>query len=91
MPRAHKTSILEFLREQWAIDRRAEWSIWMIYSNVEMPHQYISSDVDKSFYLSTHGRARILKKLTEDVIEPELYTSVMAIFLLHHGLHMSLT
>ncbi|XP_031105465.1 protein FAM135B-like isoform X2 [Ipomoea triloba] len=64
--RAHKTSILDFLREQWAIDRRAEWSIWMIYSNVEMPHQYISSNVDKSFYLHTRGRARVLKKLTED-------------------------
>ncbi|MCD7455419.1 hypothetical protein HAX54_028070 [Datura stramonium] len=25
----HKTSIMDFLREQWAIDRRAEWSIWM--------------------------------------------------------------
>nr|GMC72134.1 protein FAM135B-like [Ipomoea batatas] len=57
---------MDFLREQWAIDRRAEWSIWMIYSNVEMPHQYISSNVDKSFYLRTRGRARVLKKLTED-------------------------
>lgn len=83
MPRAHKTSILDFLREQWAIDRRAEWSIWMIYSNVEMPHQYISSNVDKSFYLRTRGRARVLKKLTEDVIKSEFYSSIMAIFLLH--------
>lgn len=64
--RAYKTKILEFLREQWSIDRRAEWSIWMVYMKVEMPHQYISSAVDDSSVHSLHGRSPILRRLAEE-------------------------
>ncbi|CAI9112471.1 OLC1v1012925C2 [Oldenlandia corymbosa var. corymbosa] len=64
--RANKSKILEYLRDQWAIDRRAEWSIWMVYSKVEMPHQYISSAVDDSTYHANRGRAPVLRKITED-------------------------
>ncbi|XP_034896961.1 uncharacterized protein [Populus alba] len=53
--RANKITILEFLRDVWTKDRRAEWSIWMVYSKVDMPHQYISSGTDDSFY---HGHRR---------------------------------
>ncbi|CAK7344731.1 unnamed protein product [Dovyalis caffra] len=53
--RANKITILEFLHDVWAKDRRAEWSIWMVYSKVEMPHQYISSGIDDS---SHHGHRR---------------------------------
>ncbi|KAL4588579.1 hypothetical protein LXL04_001471 [Taraxacum kok-saghyz] len=48
--RANKTKVLEHLRNSWAVDRRAEWSIWMVYSKVEMPHQPIRSAVDDSAY-----------------------------------------
>lgn len=64
--RTHKTSIMDFLREQWATDRRAEWSIWMVHSKVEMPHQYISSDIDSSSYHGSRGRAPVLRKISED-------------------------
>ncbi|KAM3246865.1 hypothetical protein P3L10_008632 [Capsicum annuum] len=64
--RTHKTSIMDFLREQWAIDRRAEWSIWMVHSKVEMPHQYINSDIDSSSYHGSRGRAPVLRKISED-------------------------
>ncbi|XP_004504749.1 uncharacterized protein [Cicer arietinum] len=40
--RENKTKILEFLRKSWAIDRRTEWSIWMVYTKVAMPHQYMN-------------------------------------------------
>ncbi|KAG5566317.1 hypothetical protein RHGRI_002051 [Rhododendron griersonianum] len=63
--RANETKILEFLRDAWANDRKAEWSIWMVYSKVDMPHQYISSGVDDS-YRGAHGKAAVLRKLTED-------------------------
>ncbi|KAJ6762149.1 hypothetical protein OIU74_024769 [Salix koriyanagi] len=55
--RANKTKILEFLRDVWIKDRRAEWSIWMVYSKVEMPHHYMSSGSDDS---SHHGHRRVL-------------------------------
>ncbi|KAK6153349.1 hypothetical protein DH2020_012988 [Rehmannia glutinosa] len=62
--RANIKKILEFLSNQWAVDRKAEWSIWMVYTKVEMPHQYISSVVDDT---SNHGRGRgHLRKLSID-------------------------
>ncbi|KAL7199346.1 hypothetical protein ACSBR2_021602 [Camellia fascicularis] len=63
--RANERKILEFLRDAWAHDRRAEWSIWMVYSKVEMPHHYISSEVDDSYY-GVRGKPSVLRKLTND-------------------------
>nr|KYP47905.1 Protein FAM135B family [Cajanus cajan] len=45
--RENKTKILEFLRKSWAIDRRTEWSIWMVYSKVAMPYQNMSNELDR--------------------------------------------
>ncbi|XP_031091434.1 protein FAM135B-like isoform X1 [Ipomoea triloba] len=67
--RDHKTSILDFLKEQWAVGRRSEWSIWMIYSEALMPHQCISSEVDSSSHHNTCEGAPALQKLTEDPIQ----------------------
>lgn len=64
--RANKSRILEFLRDAWASDRKAEWSIWMVYSKVEMPHQYISSEVDGSSQPAVRRKALVLRKLTDD-------------------------
>ncbi|GFY94301.1 putative serine esterase family protein [Actinidia rufa] len=63
--RANETKISEFLRDAWANDRRAEWSIWMVYSKVDMPHQYIRSGVDDSYH-GACGKASALRKLTDD-------------------------
>ncbi|KAF8377185.1 hypothetical protein HHK36_030558 [Tetracentron sinense] len=64
--RVNKTKILEFLRDAWANDRRAEWSIWMVYSKVQMPHHYLSSGVDESSHHSLRGKVSIPRKLIED-------------------------
>uniref|UniRef100_A0A2P2MUT8 DUF676 domain-containing protein n=1 Tax=Rhizophora mucronata TaxID=61149 RepID=A0A2P2MUT8_RHIMU len=64
--RANKTMILEFLRDTWARDRRAEWSIWMVYSKVDMPHHYISSGSDETSHHSVPKRVSSLLKLSED-------------------------
>ncbi|KAI3464023.1 hypothetical protein Pfo_020686 [Paulownia fortunei] len=64
--RANIKKILEFLCNQWAVDRKAEWSIWMVYTKVEMPHQYISSVVDDSSNHGLRGRGPSLRKLTVD-------------------------
>ncbi|KAL8099294.1 uncharacterized protein LOC141683483 isoform X1 [Apium graveolens] len=64
--RANKTKILEILRDTWASDRKAEWSIWMVYSKVEMPNQYISSDVDGASQQALRRKALVLRKLNED-------------------------
>ncbi|XP_030943248.1 protein FAM135B-like isoform X2 [Quercus lobata] len=66
--RVNKTKILELLRDAWANDRRAEWSIWMVYSKVEMPHgpsQYMSHK--SSSYHSVNGKSLSLRKSTDAV------------------------
>ncbi|MBA0777165.1 hypothetical protein Gotri_005220, partial [Gossypium trilobum] len=64
--RDSKTRILDFLRDEWAKDRRAEWSIWMVYSKVDMPHRYINGSFDESFHQIVHKRGSSLWKLTDD-------------------------
>ncbi|KAF7842672.1 protein FAM135B-like isoform X1 [Senna tora] len=65
--RENKTKILEFLRNSWAIDRRAEWSIWMVYSKAMMPHQNMSDGVEgTSMHWGKPGRYLNSRKLTDD-------------------------
>lgn len=64
--RANKRKILEFLRNQWAIDRKFEWSTWMVHTKVQMPEQYIGCWVDESSYQPVHGRPAIPQKITDD-------------------------
>ncbi|KAM1120146.1 hypothetical protein ACFX13_045035 [Malus domestica] len=65
--RFNKTKILEYLRDTWAKDRRAEWSIWMVYSKVEMPHHFLnSSGGEESSHNGGHKRLSPMWKLTDD-------------------------
>ncbi|KAK3425674.1 hypothetical protein EUGRSUZ_F02184 [Eucalyptus grandis] len=64
--RANKTSIMEYLRDAWATDRRAEWSIWMVYTKVEMPLHYIHSGADEPTHHGVHRRVSSLWKLADD-------------------------
>lgn len=64
--RDNKTRILEFLRDAWAKDRKAEWSIWMVYSKVQMPHHYINSRNDESSYRGVHRRVSSLLKSSDE-------------------------
>ncbi|XP_027369110.1 protein FAM135B-like isoform X2 [Abrus precatorius] len=67
--RENKTKILEFLHDTWAKDRKAEWSIWMVYSKVEMPHHYINSGSDESSHRGVHRRVSSLWKLSDDPLQ----------------------
>ncbi|KAG6403973.1 hypothetical protein SASPL_136207 [Salvia splendens] len=66
--RANKRMILEYLRSQWVIDRKSEWSMWIVRTKVKMPEQYIGCWVDESSYHPVHGRPAIPQKITGDVI-----------------------
>lgn len=70
--RANKTTIMEHLRDAWAADRRVEWSIWMVYTKVEMPNNYISSGSDEPSH--RHRRAPSLYKLGDDVYIQSQFT-----------------
>ncbi|CAL8997658.1 unnamed protein product [Prunus brigantina] len=64
--RFNKTKVLEYLRDTWAKDRKAEWSIWMVYSKVEMPHHFINGGGDESSHSAGHRRVSTMWKLTDD-------------------------
>ncbi|KAI4339787.1 hypothetical protein MLD38_024690 [Melastoma candidum] len=64
--RANKKSILEYLRDAWGADRRAEWSIWMVYTKIDLPHHYIHSGTDEMSHPSAHRRVSSLWKLSGD-------------------------
>ncbi|KAK7384951.1 hypothetical protein VNO78_30654 [Psophocarpus tetragonolobus] len=64
--RLNKTKILEFLHDTWAKDRKAEWSIWMVYAKVEMPHHYINNGSDGSSHRVAHRRVSSLWKLPDE-------------------------
>ncbi|XP_010414740.1 PREDICTED: protein FAM135B-like isoform X2 [Camelina sativa] len=63
--RDNHTKILEYLRDNWTKDRRAEWSIWMVYSKVEMPHHFINSGMTDILNQSAHKRHPSVLKLNE--------------------------
>ncbi|KAH1245073.1 Protein FAM135A [Glycine max] len=65
----NKTKILGFLCDSWAKDRKAEWSIWMLYSKVEMPHHYINSKSEESSHRGVHRRVSSLWKLPDDPLQ----------------------
>ncbi|KAL2968852.1 hypothetical protein AAZX31_15G047800 [Glycine max] len=68
--RENKTNILEFLRNSWANDRRTECSIWMVYSKVDMPHQYVSNGVEgTSLYRSLRGRSSSTRSSNDDPVQ----------------------
>ncbi|XP_043811132.1 uncharacterized protein LOC110610261 isoform X3 [Manihot esculenta] len=67
--RVNKTKILEFLSTKWAEDRRAEWSIWMVCSKVEMPHHYISRRNKDFSHPTVPKRVASLWKLPDDPVQ----------------------
>ncbi|KAI4337548.1 hypothetical protein L6164_015948 [Bauhinia variegata] len=64
--RDNKIKILEFLRDAWAKDRKDEWSIWMVFSKVEMPHHYTNNGSDESSHHGVHRRVSSVWKLPDE-------------------------
>ncbi|KAJ6835198.1 protein FAM135B-like isoform X1 [Iris pallida] len=54
--RINRMEILEYLYDAWAIDRKAEWSIWMVHSKVEIPHRYLRSSAEDSPQRNSLGK-----------------------------------
>ncbi|KAL6658353.1 hypothetical protein ACP70R_003939 [Stipagrostis hirtigluma subsp. patula] len=46
--RINRIKILNYLHAVWDVDRKAEWSIWIIHSKIEIPHRYLRSVTDSS-------------------------------------------
>ncbi|TVU26745.1 hypothetical protein EJB05_29305 [Eragrostis curvula] len=46
--RVQRIKILDYLQSVWDDDRKAEWSIWIIHSNIEIPHRYLRGMTDDS-------------------------------------------
>ncbi|URE28170.1 serine esterase family protein [Musa troglodytarum] len=61
--RVNRISILEHLHGVWALNREAEWSIWLVYSKIEVPHHYMRSGADDP---SHHGKVVGLRKSSDE-------------------------
>ncbi|CAL9041129.1 unnamed protein product [Musa banksii] len=61
--RVNRISILEHLHGVWAMNREAEWSIWLVYSKIEVPHRYMRSGADDP---SHHGKVVGLRKSSDE-------------------------
>ncbi|CAN6438819.1 unnamed protein product [Victoria cruziana] len=66
--RMNRSKIVEYLREVWSNDRRAEWSIWMIDSTVETPSPKIKNGVEASHY-AVLGKVNFLRKAGDDTLQ----------------------
>uniref|UniRef100_A0A804RCS5 Protein FAM135B n=1 Tax=Zea mays TaxID=4577 RepID=A0A804RCS5_MAIZE len=64
--RVNKTKILEYLHDAWAIDRKAEWSIWTVHSKIEIPHRYLRSMNDESSHRHSLLRVSGSRKFHDD-------------------------
>ncbi|KAL6905585.1 hypothetical protein ACP4OV_003186 [Aristida adscensionis] len=64
----NKTKILDYLRDIWAIDRKAEWSIWTVHSKVEIPHRYLRNLSDDSSHRSSL-RVSASRKFHDDPVQ----------------------
>lgn len=65
--RANRMKILEYLYDAWAVDRKAEWSIWMVYSKIDMPHRYLRSAAEESSYRNALGKV-VTRKSNDEVV-----------------------
>jgi hypothetical protein len=60
--------ILDYLHDIWDVDRKSEWSIWIVHSKIEIPHRYMHSVSDSSSPRHSLRRVSSSKKLHHDVI-----------------------
>jgi len=58
--------ILEYLYDAWAVDRKAEWSIWMVHSKIDIPQRYLRNADDDSSHRNSLGK--VTRKSTDEVI-----------------------
>ncbi|PKA61523.1 hypothetical protein AXF42_Ash018810 [Apostasia shenzhenica] len=55
--RANRIKIIEHLCNAWALDRKTEWSIWMVHSKIKVPHRYLRSNSNDSPQRNALGKA----------------------------------
>jgi len=67
--RINKTKILDYLHDGWAIDRKAEWSIWTVHSKIEIPHRYLRSMNDDSSHRHSLLRVSGSRKFHDDPVQ----------------------
>ncbi|KAI4987702.1 hypothetical protein ZWY2020_028460, partial [Hordeum vulgare] len=67
--RINKTKIMDYLRDIWAVDRKAEWSIWTNHSKIEIPHRYLRSMSDDPSYRHSLLRVSGSRKFHEDPVQ----------------------
>nr|XP_034568601.1 protein FAM135A-like [Setaria viridis] len=83
--RTHRVKILDYLHAIWDFDRKAEWSIWIIHSKIDIPHRYLRTMNDGS---PRHGHLRRIsssrKPIQNSMSQAELHRKSIAQMKGHH-------
>ncbi|XP_024319369.1 uncharacterized protein LOC100837726 isoform X4 [Brachypodium distachyon] len=67
--RTNKIKILDYLHDIWDIDRKSEWSIWIVHSKIEIPHRYMQSVADSTSPRHSLRRVSSSKKFHHDPVQ----------------------
>ncbi|KAF7048282.1 hypothetical protein CFC21_057076 [Triticum aestivum] len=67
--RINKLKILDYLHDIWDVDRKSEWSIWIVHSKIEIPHRYMHGMGDSSSPRHSLRRVSSSKKLHHDPVQ----------------------
>ncbi|CAM0874593.1 unnamed protein product [Alopecurus aequalis] len=67
--RSNKIKILDYLHDIWDVDRKSEWSIWIVHSKIEIPHRYMHSVADSSSPRHSLRRVSSSKKIHHDPVQ----------------------
>ncbi|KAJ1274456.1 hypothetical protein BS78_05G062900 [Paspalum vaginatum] len=77
--REHRVKILDYLHAIWDADRKAEWSIWIIHSKIEIPHRYLRSMADDSRLLRISSSRKVHQDpIQNSMSQAELYRKSIA-------------
>uniref|UniRef100_A0A453HMD6 Uncharacterized protein n=1 Tax=Aegilops tauschii subsp. strangulata TaxID=200361 RepID=A0A453HMD6_AEGTS len=70
--RTNKLKILDYLHDIWDVDRKSEWSIWIVHSKIEIPHRYMHGMGDSSSPRHSLRRVSSSKKFLYRMLLHEL-------------------
>lgn len=64
--RINRVKILEHLLGVWAMDRKVDWSIWVVHSKMEVPNHYLRNGSNESSHHNTTGKVAV-RKVNDEV------------------------
>ncbi|XP_042427515.1 protein FAM135B-like isoform X1 [Zingiber officinale] len=59
--RINRVKILEHLLGVWSMDRKVDWSVWVVHSKMEVPNHYLRNGSNESSHHNITGKVAVRK------------------------------